>query len=232
MVDRLIVIEADTTYQGNEKGYTFKHAHLPKVEHIKIQYPFSGSGDDIAMRKEWWTRDILTNYLNCAANDWVLLSDVDEIPNPDTLAEVIQRIDFHPYSDDFNSILAFEQYLSYYYANLRASDYWYGTKLARRKSFKSVGDLRRVTKDSCIVLENGGWHMSYLGTPEQRQYKLQNFCHADAVQNAAQSIEQAAAQGVDYLARSDMQFTWIAPDDPTLPAIVFEYPEFVRMDYP
>jgi hypothetical protein len=229
VVDRFIVVESNTTLQGAYKGYVFLGSHLPKVEHVKIEYPIVGSGDTIAMENEWWSRDTITDYLRCDADDWVLLSDVDEIPDPIALQDVVQTIDKHSRARDFTSILAFEQYLSYYYANLRAKELWYGTKMAKRGTFNKVGDLRRVTKDSCIVVSHGGWHMSYLGTPEQRQYKLQNFGHADAVREAGKYIEHAAKSGVDYLGRSDMQLTWIEPDDPTLPAIIYEYPEFLRM---
>lgn len=224
VVDRFVVVEANTTFQGNYKGYVFEHNHLPKVEHVKITYPHIGTGDIVAMDREWYTRDLITDYLNCRMDDWVMLSDVDEIPNPDVLRTHIER--WSEYTD-CTSYFVFEQYLSYYYANLRATDFWYGTKLAQRHAFGKVGDLRRVTRDSCIVLGNGGWHMSYLGTPAQRQYKLANFGHAEAVQSSAHLIEHAAKSGVDYLGRNDMQFNLIAPDDPTLPHIITEYPHFL-----
>lgn len=222
-VDKFIVLEARETHRGKPKSIRFAHSHLPKVEHLILDhYPVDGTDDNAASARDWYGRDYLTYHLGAQPNDWVMISDMDEIPNLESV-NWLSTININGYSNVF----AFEQYLSYYYINYRADYKWYGTKLAQRKSFNQLGDIRRMHKDQCVVIPDGGWHASYLNGVTAIQNKLESFCHADMVKDAndIENILFAMARGVDLFGRGE-NFT---PQyiDSTYPQHIMEFPQFI-----
>lgn len=222
-VDKFIVLEARETHRGDPKALNFAYAHLPKVEHLILdQYPISGSDDQAASDREWFGRDYFTYHLGAKPEDWVMLSDVDEIPNINSFYGLNTQL---PLVD--MRCFAFEQYLSYYYINYRADYKWYGTKLARRKSFHKLGNIRRMHKDYCTVIPNGGWHASYLGNVERIQHKMNTFCHADVVRaaNTVENVQRSIENGVDMFGRGE-RFT-PQPIDETYPEHIHEFPQFI-----
>jgi beta-1,4-mannosyl-glycoprotein beta-1,4-N-acetylglucosaminyltransferase len=221
-VDKFIVLEARETHRGQRKPLTFAHAHLEKVEyHVLDHYPQIGNDDNAASARDWYARDYITHLLGAQSDDWCMISDMDEIPNLTWMPFVYANAHVS------TQVYAFEQYLSYYYVNWRADYKWYGTKLAQRKSFNLLGDLRRMHKDQCAVIPNGGWHMSYLGGVDYIQNKLQAFCHADMVKDAndIENILFSMARGVDLFGRGET-FT---PQyiDATYPKHIMEFPQFI-----
>lgn len=222
-VDKFVVLEARESHRGTPRALEFAHAHLPNVRYIVLDsYNIMGNDDASAEKRDWYGRDYLTYYCGALSNDLVMLSDLDEIPNLAPLdMNQIQQI------ASYDNVFVFEQYLSYYYINWRTNYKWYGTKLAMRKSFNQLGDIRRMHKDQCIVIPDGGWHASYLGGVGAIQKKLENFCHADMVagSNNIENILMSIAQGKDLFNRGET-FT---PEyiDTTYPPAIMEFPQFI-----
>lgn len=222
-VDKFIVLEARETHRGKPKALSFAYDHLPKVEHLILDhYPIVGDDDQAASDREWFGRDYFTYHLGAQPTDLIMLSDVDEIPNLSNVdTDQVYAL------STYNNVFAFEQYLSYYYINYRADYKWYGTKLAQRKSFSKLGDIRRMHKDQCVVIPNGGWHSSYLGGVSAMQHKMNTFCHADIIKqfNTPENILASIARGVDLFNRGE-KFT---PEyiDTTYPRSIQEFPQFI-----
>lgn len=223
-VDRFIVLEALETHRGDTKPLYFKYAHFPKVEHLVLDhYPIMGSNDQSASDREWYGRDYITHHLDCAPNDYVMLSDVDEIPNLERLISTGRINTISPHD-----VVAFEQYLSYYYINHRADYKWYGTKLAQRQAFNLLGDIRRMHMCDCLIVPNGGWHASYLGGIENIQTKMNVFCHRDMVQsaNTRENIERSIENGTDMFSRGE-RFIKVSVDS-TFPKNIQDFPQFIK----
>ena len=109
----------------------------------------------------------------------------DEIPN-------LKNLDF---SIIKNKIIIFQQKMFYYKVNLFYENFiWHGTKACKKKDLISPQWLRNIKAKKypswridlffskkkytdLFFVKNGGWHFTYLKTPEQLYNKLLNFAH-------------------------------------------------------
>ena len=87
----------------------------------------------------------------------------------------------------------FDQKVFYYKLNLQVTDYteWEGTRICKKRNLKSFTWLRnqvrlknlnypfwRLDKFRKIYkIENGGWHFSFLGSPELISSKIKSYVH-------------------------------------------------------
>ena len=122
---------------------------------------------------------------NVQPYDWIIISDLDEIPN-------LEKIDFKKIDNKF---LFFKQDMMYYKFNLKLENFtWIGSRACKLKDLRSPQWLRDIkTKKfawwridtffskkkykDIIFLENGGWHFSYLKTPEDIEKQLKSYLH-------------------------------------------------------
>ncbi len=138
------------------------------------------------MARDYFQRENLNIGLDKAnKEDLIMISDLDEIPN----------LDFVNFSKINNQILIFEQKMFYYKLNLFYEDYkWYGTKAVKKKNFLSPQWLRNIKSkkyskwrldvlfskkkySNLDFVKDGGWHFTFLRTPEELEKKLLNFAH-------------------------------------------------------
>jgi len=175
-VDKFVLVEADRTFTNKEKKFYFdenKERYKPfldKIIHIKIsEYP-----DKIedAWRMQDYQRDqIIRGIENCSPSDIILISDLDEITNPEAIKQ---------YKETDSGICRLKQLHFDYYLNYQRcgkNHYWYSAKIAKYKdmllnnyspqNIRSLKDLK--------VIKNGGWHFSFLGNIESIIYKIQSI---------------------------------------------------------
>jgi beta-1,4-mannosyl-glycoprotein beta-1,4-N-acetylglucosaminyltransferase len=100
---------------------------------------------------------------------------------------------------------AFKQKNLFYKFNLinKTIPDWYGSKICKKKYLKSPQWLRKqkVKKFSMFkffkirwnIIENGGWHFSYLMEPKMIQEKLQSFAHAEYNSDYYTNLERIKA---------------------------------------
>lgn len=181
-VKKFIIVEARFTHQGKEKK-TFLDLQKfqkfkDKIIHLFIEnFPSNSSN----WERENFQRNYITNGLvEVLDEDYVLISDLDEIPN-------IKKFN---YNNKFK-YTAFEQKNFSYKLNLLNTTYpsWYGTKGCKKKYLKSPQWLRnqKVKKNSFFkffsinwnIIDDGGWHFSYLMSPNQIRDKIMSFGHAE-----------------------------------------------------
>jgi len=126
-----------------------------------------------SLQREIRQRDsaILGLFGKAEDRDLILLSDVDEIPNPNTIIKLFNKNLDSPHY--FNM----EWYL--YWSNNKVYDPWFGTVGFNFQVLKgkSLDLLRYSSKDINNVpgeiIEEGGWHFSYLGGEEAIIDKLE-----------------------------------------------------------
>lgn len=132
---------------------------------------------------EFFQRDWIGNGLrHFSPSDLILLSDVDEIPNPD----VIARLPAHE-----PRVLI--QSLHFYYLNYRSPQPWHGTLSAPKDLFDcfSPQELRNQRWDFGRVYD-GGWHFTWFGGVEKCLEKLAVTAHQELNKSHIANTEYVA----------------------------------------
>jgi len=185
-VEKFIIVEAAFDHQGNPKEKNFKISNFQKFEN-KIKYFFIESFPErlTSWERENYQRNYIAQCLKGLSDeDLVIISDVDEIPNLKT----INQFDKNKYS-------VFEQKMFYYKFNLLNINQplWYGSKLCKKKHLKSPQWLRdlkskqypfwRFDKKNINIIQNGGWHFSFIRKPNQIIKKIESYAHSEFNKN-------------------------------------------------
>ena len=204
-VDKFVIVESAYTHSGKEKKLIFDINKYPKFKE-KIDYiivrdlPHGieqiGKDDSNleitnkeimnALRRENFQRNtIKQGLINANDNDWIIISDLDEIPD-------LSNINFNSIN---KKIIFFKQKVFYYKLNLELKTLrWIGSKACKKKYLKSPQWLRNVKDkiypkwrldiifsekkyNSIFFVENGGWHFSFVKKPEDIEKKLKSYLH-------------------------------------------------------
>ena len=204
-VDKFVIVESSYTHSGKEKKLIFdinKYSKFKKkINYIILKDPPKGieeinnndSEDEIsrkeilnALKRENLQRDTILNGLKDSdSNDWIIVSDLDEIPD-------LTNINF---ADIKNKIIFFKQKVFYYKLNLELKTLkWIGTKACKKKHLKSPQWLRNIKDkiypkwrvdilfskkkyNDIFFIDNGGWHFSFIKKPEDIEKKLRSYLH-------------------------------------------------------
>ena len=181
-VEKFIIVESKFDHQGNKKKIEFDikkfSKYKNKINHLIIdEFPKNFNN----WERENFQRNYIEKGLKLASeDDYIMISDVDEIPNLSKIKE-IQK----------NKFTVFEQQNFFYKFNLKNMTIpnWYGTKVCKKKFLKNPQWLRnqKVKKFSIIkfykikwnIIKNGGWHFSFLMSPSEIQNKIRSFAHSE-----------------------------------------------------
>ncbi len=181
-VEKFILVESKYDHQGNIKKNFFKIKDFlryeKKIIHLHVnQFPSNISN----WERENYQRNYILNALeDLSDEDFVMISDVDEIPNLENLNDISK----YKYT-------AFKQKNFTYKFNLmnKTFPYWYGTKMCKKKHLKNPQWLRKqkVKRFSLIrffkinwnIIYNGGWHFTFLMKPDEIQNKIKSYAHAE-----------------------------------------------------
>jgi beta-1,4-mannosyl-glycoprotein beta-1,4-N-acetylglucosaminyltransferase len=189
-VDFFVLSESPWSFTGNPKPLFYQENKelFKKFEHKIIHNIFTEN------RPEWnqWQRGLaqkggvlgdVTKELE--KNDLVLYSDCDEIPN-------LEGLNLDEISKD-NKVYAFQQYFFYFFANaLNVKDGyaipWIGSHLSnwnilKRNSFDNFRNPSSAFNIHCKsdmqLVQQGGWHYSYLNGAESVKSKIQAYEHQE-----------------------------------------------------
>ena len=210
-VDKFIVTESTYSHSGKKKKLNFDINNYPKfkdkIKYIVIDKEPDGiipeRDDPLAQRLNSLKRVALSydacfdEIKNFSDEDFIMLSDNDEIPN----------LDSAQFQKSKKKIILFKQLFFYYKFNLlydRMS--WIGTKGCKKKNLQSISWLREIkwkkyplwridtyfskTKHVNLdIIDDGGWHFTNLKTPEDLYDKLMNFGHHNEFRMSGLSVE-------------------------------------------
>ena len=181
-VSRFVIVEANKDHQGKEKKLNFNINNFQKFKN-KITYLVV---DDFPKNLTNWQREnyqrnfIANGLINFNDDDLIMISDIDEIPN---LRNINNKIK--------DKMYVFRQKNFMYKINLLNTTYpiWYGTRMCKKKLLKSPQWLRdlkvkrnlfyKLFKINWNIVNEGGWHFSYLMNSEQIKEKIMAFGHAE-----------------------------------------------------
>ena len=189
-VDFFVIVESTTNHQGNIKKLNFDLNKYKKFEKKIIYIVVDDTLDEIKKPHlgqnslvERHQRNSITRGLkNADENDLILISDVDEIPDLNKLHLFEKK----------NRYAVFLQKKYDYKLNLlnETEGEWYGSKICLKKNLKSPQWLRdlkfkkypfwRIDKIRDLqIIKNGGWHFSYLQSPDNIIKKITSFSHGE-----------------------------------------------------
>ena len=204
-IDQFIIIESEYNHKGEKRTPLFDINKFKKFEN-KIKYILTNDippgienlkvddNESEIYRKSifnaWKRENLQRNQISVGLSDaqeedWVIISDLDEIPN-------LSGIKLKDINDNF---VFFKQDMMYYKFNLRLENYtWIGSKACKMKNLESPQWIRDI-KDrkyswwrvdayfskrkysDILFVENGGWHFSYLKRPKDIEKKLKSYLH-------------------------------------------------------
>jgi beta-1,4-mannosyl-glycoprotein beta-1,4-N-acetylglucosaminyltransferase len=115
--------------------------------------------------------------VNCSDEDIIIISDADEIPNPEILKN-LKNLNLE------NTIYSLNQITYYYYLNLLKQKDWYGSRISLYKNIKNLS-FNEVRGDDSLSkkIDNGGWHFSFQGGKEMVKTKILSYSARDLANN-------------------------------------------------
>lgn len=182
IVDYFVLVESKKTFTFNNKQLfynDFKHImpYNHKIIHIVLHdLPYL----DNCWANEYFQRNSIhsgINQLQLNDTDVILISDVDEIPNPNLLQDVLND---NLIIDD---IYCLSQDFYYYDLSCKLLLNWVLPKILDFKTYTNVinsqpQNCRNPTYNKKLNY-HGGWHLSYFGNINFIKNKLQNFSHQE-----------------------------------------------------
>ena len=187
-VDFFVISESTKTHQGKNKKINFDIKKFLKFKD-KIKFVVADYKEEINFNKHTGGESPIEqhqrNYLiegikDALPDDLIILSDSDEIPDLTKLKYINKNKKF----------IAFSQQMFMYKLNLQNlnESNWIGSKITKKKNISSMQKLRnlkfkkypfwRIDKNNLQTI-NGGWHFSFLQTPEQILNKIKSFSHGE-----------------------------------------------------
>ena len=211
-VDFFVISESTKTHQGQNKKINFDIKNFPqfkdKIKFLvadydkKINFENHTGGESIIEQHQ---RNYLINGLKDASpEDLIILSDSDEIPDLSKIKNINRNKKF----------IAFSQKMFMYKLNLLNVEEsgWIGSKITKKKNISSMQELRnlkfknypfwRIDKGHLQIIE-GGWHFSFLQTPDQILKKIKSFSHGEFNNSLLNenSIEEKILKNEDIFGR-------------------------------
>jgi len=191
-VDHFVIAEATLDHAGNSKKLNFNIEKFSKFKN-KINYiivedipknvdDFKKNWHPAHMRDQFQRNALERGYKDFNDEDLIMISDIDEIPNPKKISEFkIQN-----------------KYACFIQKNFQAKinrlniteEKWPGTKICQKKNLKSPQWLRDIKtkkrkiwqiykeKEPQIILD-GGWHFSFLKDFNLIKKKIKSFAHQE-----------------------------------------------------
>jgi len=217
-VDYFVIVESKFTHKGDPRDLHFNHKKFEKFKDKIIYLTYDEVPKKIekiekkdseneksskyifnaAYRENGQRNHIQKGLVHADEDDFILISDVDEIPN-------LSKLNF---KDIKKKITLFKQDMFYYKFNLCLPNLvWTGTKGCKKKNLISPQWLRNI-KDrkysffridtffsekkymSLEILNDGGWHFSNIKTPKEIEHKLRSYLHHREFDEQPLSVEE------------------------------------------
>ena len=242
IVDKFVIEEAKYTFSSEPKPLYFqenrdmfkKWEH--KIIHIVVEdCPLGAEPHDM----DHFQKDHLLKGLEqCKEDDICIFSDVDEIPNTDTLLELFPKMEmgkiYHLAQRMFYCFLNAEEVSGKLLSN--SGDFegiehpmWLGTKVFHYGTLQGRGfwDLRdKEAKKNGVRVPNGGWHFGYMGGNGEKDLAKRIGDKVVAAAHQEYNEEEVLAQVVDRIMTGqdifgrDAKFVCVDIDD--------TYPKYLR----
>lgn len=205
IVDKFVISEATETFSGMKKPLYYEEnkalfkAFEDKIIHVVVDDTPQG---DTHERDTFQKNAVGRGLSGCRDEDIIIFSDLDEIPNPEKVKEIIQKIHKNENGAQ-DKVFHLAQRLFYCYLNMEEISgnllaycgefagaerkKWLGSKVCSYKVARSMplGELRwPKCKEFGVRVDEGGWHFGYMGGSGEKDVK----------KRVAQKVRSAAHQ--------------------------------------
>jgi len=237
-VDHFVIVESTKTYMGVDKPlyYSENKARFSKFEdkivHIVVDDLVV---PDIESGGQWNNEKHQRNYmhvgieqLELADYDYIIISDVYEIPDPVSINDC----------KNSNAILPFanlNQTFYYYNLNTLNNEVWIRPKIVTHGEYVKLGSVPSKIRLSVApsTVRNGGWNLSYFGDAAFISNKIKNLPHQEFNTEEItdeKNIQRNIDQSTDIFNRATARLRQVSiADNGYLPPKYDEYlAKFVR----
>ena len=204
-VDKFVIVESKFTHSGKKRNLLFDINQFKRFkdkiiylalddEPREIETVYDKDDEDLksfkyienALKRENYQRNYISRGLSDAdAEDIIMVSDADEIPN-------LGKLDLKKIK---NKLIFFQQKMFYYKLNLYIDSFnWFGTKACKKKDLISPQWLRnikdrgypfwridtlfsKIKYQDIYFVDNGGWHFSNIKNAKAIEEKLKSYLH-------------------------------------------------------
>jgi beta-1,4-mannosyl-glycoprotein beta-1,4-N-acetylglucosaminyltransferase len=225
-VDYFVISEASYTHAGVDRDTHFDinkfEKYASKIRYIPLHQRPSGV-NDFWKNENFIRNNILQGLHDAKPHDWIMISDLDEIPNPEKIKEYQPRY----LRGDFD-----QRYYSYFLNNYWLGDVgadnqvkpqsniWRGSKITTYqhfidffngnatsvRSYKSSGIWRSIKRSwfkrfNVQLIPDGGWHFTWIFSSENIIKKIQSTAHQEFNKpeyKDPQKIKELIALGRDF----------------------------------
>lgn len=185
-VDYFVLVESDTTFQGNRKPLLFDEnkekfaPYLDKIIYVPVR--------DMPITQNPWEREthqrnaIMRGLKNCQKTDVIIISDADEVPSREAVEKLRER-----YLPSYSKPVVMEIDFRTFWFNVRHTD----PGLVRaaipvvcryEQLIRSTPQIMRDRRGGYEVWKNCGWHFNNCGGDNAVDFyltKVMSFSHAE-----------------------------------------------------
>lgn len=191
VVNQFVIVEASKTHQRRPKPMNleanwsrfkdFEH----KITYIKLEGGYPNFFTRWRPVKTWDIERIqrekfFEGLTNANDDDRVIISDLDEIPNPDLIKKLL---------NEEKPQVFIQRIYKYFLNSVCYNETWRGPVLLPYGMLKNMTiKLARLLRDDKILkregievdfVEDGGWHFTTIGDIEKIIEKMENFAHKE-----------------------------------------------------
>ena len=264
IVDCFVIVEANKTHANKPKPFNFFERRddfkkfFPMIHYImdSSDVPYKGAGDWSIENHQ--RNSIAKGLTDAEPDDLILISDVDEFPNPAILKTLIESfsdankfVDFIAFYDTtpftknklvpfhsgmrINNFLdlspvAFQQiFHSYYFDWVNRDLPWTGTVIGKFKHMTQPQTFRDA-RNILPRIERGGWHFSSMGGVDKFLEKVRSAPDFQNFSHVDKNFLEEALKNGKYLV-SGAKFSSCDVNEIELPALknfLKKYPHFVK----
>ena len=188
-VDKFVLVEASITHSGKPKPYYFEEnqsrysKYLDKIIHVKLEIDPSeydwNYDHRLGFKNASWQVEnrqrngILAGIKDLPQDAVIMVSDLDEIPNSAAIPRAVRLL-------AQKESVALETRQFYYNLSQCLIEPWPATVLTiANRTQRLSPQLMRDRKNSMLWVRDGGWHLTYFGSPETIRNKIMNFAHRE-----------------------------------------------------
>ncbi len=204
-VDKFVVCEATRTHSGKEKKLNFNLEKFKKLSN-KITYIVVDNMPKVKEKSKekyplynFQINKLEEGIADAKDEDLIIVSDEDELPNPKTIKK---------FNYDYFEYGIFMQKLYYYKFNIynkseHEGNRWPGSRICLKKNLTKFSDFRALKtknkfspfwkfwkKKSIDIINDGGWHFTYLMNYENIAEKIKSSEHREYNKNIYTDIEK------------------------------------------
>lgn len=190
VVDKFVIVESTETFSKKKKQLYFEEnkdrysKFKDKIIHIIVNDSPEKVPTKTESENRWAVEHFQRNCIsrgltNCKIDDIILVSDIDEIPRVAAIEKSIEVL-----KNNRKSIISFQQRFFYYFlnglcvnGNMMAP--WRGTTACLYEGYIGAEKMRMTKATNKFVINDAGWHFSYLGGIEKIVYKIESFSHSE-----------------------------------------------------